>query len=444
MRAYCSLHNSIDVSLDLCAEGDSFDLAIGTQDVWTTRPTLEFRKDGRLLTWSVGLSESNLLGLGKGVGLTLGESELRSYLSCWYRDPQFIGRGILLTVAIQAGDEIEAQALGLIRPLDRAVTPWGIQLEAKNYSGLFLDRRGGLDGPEWESDRWLVSMATGPRLVGTKKTALWLKPAVYLTSERYEPPADSSAGQASDLPALQRREIRAVGVEFDLLHERYSQRSGINTFFRCEDFNLGTELRLRVGYSPRSFGASEDGFFFLLQGLQGLPMGSRQFLLGSVWGMGQFIDERFEDVRFRSALWYYNNLTRRQTLATRLRCDLGVRLAPQAVFSMGARSGLRGFETFRFWGERVIVLNIEDRVALMENLMGLLTIGVVCFVDGGLAWEAGHHGEARPRIGTGIGLRLLGSRGRGALVTRVDIGFPVIGADGDSGPVLSIGAGQMF
>ena len=82
---------------------------------------------------------------------------------------------------------------------------------------------------------------------------------------------------------------------------------------------------------------------------------------------------------------------------------------------MGAESALRGFEAYRFADEQVIQLNLEDRWILLDNLMGLVSVGLVGFLDGGVAWAEGEHRAAKPRIGAGAGLRILGSRTRGTV-----------------------------
>ncbi|MCK4302697.1 MAG: hypothetical protein KAY24_00470, partial [Candidatus Eisenbacteria sp.] len=422
LRTYAILHNNIELHVQV--EGDSMDLTVATRDVWTTRPTFQFHKEGGLWTWSAGLQEFNLLGLGKGLGVAVGEDELQPYWGLWYQDPQFAQRDMYLFAGLQRGDDLESAQLKLGRRQDRAAVPWGLDLEATSYKGKFIDRRGGLDGPEWREDQWLVSISCGPRVAGAGRTALRLKPAIYFTSEQYDAPVDSTEASRFGAP-LKPREIRAIGLEVDFLRERYSQRSGINAMHCREDFNLGTELRLLLGRSARSFGAAEDGLYLELKALQGVSMGPRRFLLGTIWGVGQIIDGCGRDVRIESALRYYHNLTDRQTLAMRLRAGFGVHLAPQDIFVMGSKHGLRGYEAYRFWGERVLQLNMEDRVILLSDLMGLVTVGLAAFVDGGLAWRAGHHEEARPRLGAGIGLRFLGSRTRGTVATRIDLGFPV-------------------
>jgi hypothetical protein len=448
LRSYPFLHDDVDLQLEFA--GDTLNLDLTTRDVWTTRPAFQFRKTGTLLTWLVSLEESNLFGLGKGLGGFVGEGEIRSVWGGWYLDRQFLGTHAHLRAVMSRGEDTRALEIAFGRSFDRAATRWGLDLDVRDYAGPFVDRRGGLDGPEWTLERWLVSVAGGPRVSGTNRTALRIKPALYFVRERYTPPDSSDLGR-SDLPpaaclgpAMADRDIRAFGVEFDYVHERYSERININSIGRREDFNLGTEMRLRIGYSPRGWGPDEGSWFLMAQGMQGKAMGSRTFLLSRFQGMGQIVDQAFQDARVWTSTAVYRNLSARHTLATRLRADFSHRLYPQHVFGMGAESALRGFEAYRFSGEQILQLNVEDRWILIDNMLGLLSVGAVAFLDGGLPWSEGRRREAEPRVAAGVGLRLLGSRTRGLFVTRVDLAYPIVGKEDGDGWVLSIAAGQAF
>ena len=443
LRAYRFLRGNIDVTVDP-APGDSVDVTLHTRDAWTTRPTFQFRKDGRVTTWSIGLSESNLLGLGKGAGVEVGRGEVHGFYGGWLRDPQFTRFEMLFQAGLYDGDDLWLRSLLVERPYERARTPWGLRLEDSAYRGIVVDHRGGVDGPEWHTDQWLVNAGGGVRLWSRGETALRAGPAVHLLRERYRPPVEDAETPALPGGQLADRDIRMIGAELDLARSRYSDRAGINAFYRSEDFDLGATFRLRGGYSAQTWGAARDGWWFGGRGTQGLSLGPRRFLLGTISGEGQWAGGRAEDVRIQTALNGYANLDRRQTLAAAVRYGHGTRMAPQAVYTLGAITGLRGFESYRYWGERSLLVNLEDRIAIADDLLGLLTAGLTVFSDWGWVWPAGSHQEARPRGVVGLGLRLLGSRTAGTLVTRIDIGFPVAGAPPGAGPVISIGTGQVF
>jgi len=448
LRTYYFIHD--DVRFDLAFSSDSLDLGVTTRDVWTTRPTFEFRKTGDLLTWSVGLEEGNLMGWGKGVGVFLGEGESRPFWGLWYLDRQFLSTQAYFRAVVSRGEDTELTELSLGRPFERALTQWGFELRSTDYEGPFIDRRGGLDGPEWTIDQWKVSASFGPRVAGRKRTALRIKPAAYMLHERFSPPDSSensgSAGFPGDcvLTGLPDRDIRGVGLELDYVHERFTERTDINSMRRREDFNLGSAFRLLLAHSFKNWGATEDGWVIRIEGLQGKPLGPKSFLLSSFKGTTEVRGGRAEDARLRSSTAFYSRLSSYQTVAVRLRADFSKRLAPQRIFTMGAENALRGFEAYSFWGERLLQLNLEDRWIVWDNLLGLLSIGAVAFLDTGIAWNEGASRDSTVRASAGGGLRLLGSRTSGAFVTRIDLGFPVIGRRSGDGWILSIAAGQAF
>ncbi len=441
LRALPFLHTN--VLTHGTATGDTLDLTVETRDIWSTRPMFNFRMDGGLIVWTVGLEEVNFLGYGKGISLEGGNDGVQPYWGAWYRDAQLAGSDLDLFAAFARGSDLRSGTLSLRRAVDRVDAAWSINTRLESYRGTIIDRRGGLEGPEWRTDRWLLDLAGGPRIVRGGNRAVRLKPAFYVRSERYETPEDSTSGWVGYAP-LKRREIRAVGLEFDFFHERYSVRTGVDAIDRQEDFNLGTDLRLGVGYSPETFGALQNSVFGRVVGSRGFPLGRKQFGSVSVQGEGEIVKGRLHDVRLLSGLRYYNTLTDRHTLGLHARFDWSRRAAPQAAFTLGAESGLRGFEAFSFWGDYVLLVNAEDRMVLTTNLFGLVHVGAVAFVDAGVAWRSGRSTEAEPRVSPGLGLRLLGSRGGGTLVTRIDVGFPMVGREGDFEPIISLGAGQAF
>jgi hypothetical protein len=270
--------------------------------------------------------------------------------------------------------------------------------------------------------------------------------------QRHRPPSREGEGNGApdgvdheSLGApLSAQEIRAVGITTEFVLERYSEKYGIDLLGQWEDFNLGTDARLTTAFSSRELGAAREGFFFLFDGNQGLASGRTHFLLAEAYGLGQVVAGQFHDTVLRLELRYYSTLTARHTLALRLRGDRGVRLAPQNVLTIGAEEGLRGFDAYSYWGERLLLASAEDRVLIAEDLYGLLSLGLVSFLDAGTTWVAGEHRQARLRLAGGFGLRLQGSRTSGRLVTRIDAGYPLAGGEPGEGWIVSFAAGQAF
>lgn len=96
-------------------------------------------------------------------------------------------------------------------------------------------------------------------------------------------------------------------------------------------------------------------------------------------------------------------------------------------FRVGGAETLRGYDNFKFHGDKKLLANAEYRIKLADNLQG------VVFVDAGNAWEKGKDVDLNEiKYGAGIGLRIDTPIG----MLRLDYGW---GEDGKGKTHFSIG-----
>jgi hypothetical protein len=450
LRAYPFLRPNASAEASVAA--DSIDVRIRTQDDWSTLPEITYGRQGRLLNWTAGLHEENLGGLGKDLLVMIGQTDGEAFWSGGYGDYQLLGSPVTLLGTVTHGPDIDAADGWLERPLDRAAVPWALRGEAHRFLGRVVDHRGGLHGPEYCDNLRRFSLAAGPRVGGGDSWGFWLAPALHLTEARYVPAADrdgwrgggAGLGEGGPAERLRERNVRALGLAAGILQERYTVWSCVETLRSWEDVNLGAYLWMMAGASTRRLGAARDALYWSLEGRRGLALGPDRYALLALSGSGLVARGRVSDGRLGAALRCYQRLTARQSLALRISGNATRDLAPQDLPTMGAESGLRGFDAYRFWGERIAQANLEDRVLLVVNAMGLVSVGVVGFVDGGVAWQGDGRRAGRTRVCAGGGLRVQGTRTGGNLVTRIDVGRPIAGGEPGDGWVVSIGTGQAF
>lgn len=449
LRAYPFLH--ADVAARVTGGEDSVDVHIRTRDTWSARPEFTFNRRGDLLTWSAALRDQNLAGLGKDVQLQVGQTEDRTYWGAGYGDWQLLGTPLALFADVWQGSEVDGVRVTLVRPRERIEVPWTLETEAYRYRGAVIDHRGGLEGPEYHADLRRLDVAIGPRILQRGSRALWLMPAVHIDESRYAPAADlegwrggaAGLGTAGAAERLRERTRRVPGLAIAYLDARFSLWSDVATLERWEDVNLGATARLMVGAAMDEPG-SGDAAYWQLAGEHGLRLGARRYAILNVDASGLLARGRARDARVTAGVRYYDRLSGRHTLALRLSGDRARDLAPQEMPTMGVERGLRGFDAYRFWGERLVLASLEDRLWLVRDFHGLVSAGVAGFVDGGLAWLTGGHASARPRVSAGAGLRLQSSRVGRNVVTRIDLARPVAGGEPGDGWVLTVAAGQAF
>ena len=93
----------------------------------------------------------------------------------------------------------------------------------------------------------------------------------------------------------------------------------------------------------------------------------------------------------------------------------------------GDDGGLRGYPVNFIGGSRRLMMHLEDRVTIAQDLFHLMSLGVVGFFDGGEVWGRGRSLEASNFLATvGVGLRIAGTRGSLQIPVRLDFGFPLV------------------
>ena len=115
---------------------------------------------------------------------------------------------------------------------------------------------------------------------------------------------------------------------------------------------------------------------------------------------------------------------------------------PGQEFDLGLGSGPRAFGSHAFTGDRSFFGSIEYRYTVVDDLGGLVGLGLAGFVDYGGAWYAG----SPRRVGkdAGIGLRVGASRSSDTPALRFDLAHRFANDVEKAGWVLSVGKGFAF
>jgi hypothetical protein len=115
---------------------------------------------------------------------------------------------------------------------------------------------------------------------------------------------------------------------------------------------------------------------------------------------------------------------------------------PGEEFDLGLGSGPRAFGSHAFTGDRSFFGTAEYRYTIVDDLWGLLGLGVAGFVDHGGAWYSG----SPRRVGwdAGVGLRLGASRSTDTPALRFDLARRFANDVEPAGWVLTVGKGFAF
>jgi hemolysin activation/secretion protein len=192
----------------------------------------------------------------------------------------------------------------------------------------------------------------------------------------------------------------------------------------------------------------------------GWKLSNSSFVRGEVGGASRYnYDEsKLENSLLRTEVKAYSVLgdlfvgerfLGRHTFASQFFVDFGENLDKDRQLLLGADNSLRGYEINSFEGDKRIVLNLEERSHIADDIFQLVSLGTAVFVDLG-----GASRDTLAEIATdelygdvGAGLRFCFPRASGGGIVRIDVAFPMRdGPDGSDAwaPRVVFAAGQLF
>jgi hypothetical protein len=222
---------------------------------------------------------------------------------------------------------------------------------------------------------------------------------------------------------------------------RFIVTRGYAGFGREEDVDIGLTVRAGLHLAPRAFGYERNGvgplvnarvggtlaggFAYVDAGANGLYSGAG-LDSGSVQLAGTVVLQpapRHVAVMHIEGGWLRNPV-------------------PGEEFDLGLGSGPRAFGSHAFTGDRSFFATADYRYTVVENLWGMVGLGIAGFVDHGGAWYAG----SRRRVGwdAGVGLRVGASRSSDTPALRFDLARRFANDAEPSGWVVTVGKGFAF
>lgn len=450
-------------------DGDFVDLKVQVQDTWTLIPKAAYSSgDGRERKF-IGLAESDLLGYGKRVEVGYDESDRRRGVQTVLEDPRLFGSKQRLVAAYLQRNDGERSYFTFDRPFRSFLDKDSWSIDGKN--GDFLGRLF-KNGDEYfiyrekmfdQDALYTIAESEAPDKEVQRFSAGWSYQEYRFSMATLKDYQDLGLDprKMSHDPALLPENRRFDGPVFayEYVEPDYISINYIDRFDRVDDYNLGRDITARIQAAPEAIGSIRDALLFTTNYGSGRRFGDRSFMRGEIGASSRWENSRgLQNSLLRSELRWYKSLepsyvgdifAGRHTLASGLNVDYGWELDKERQFLLGADTGLRGYEARAFDGDKKVILNLEDRIHIKEDILRLVSMGAVLFADvGGAGYEPfGSLISDHLYSDVGMGLRFAFPRSSGGQVLRFDIAFPLRKDDAlsDEAQVRFLfSAGQVF
>ena len=416
---------------DLDGRVDRVDVRVTTWDRWSLAPRFDLSQVQDRTIWEVGASEKNLLGWGKAVTVSHRLNLDRTTDQLVYEDHQLAGSSVGLTGSLAKLSDGNEQFLLLDRGYLSLQDPWAVSVGGGSFSRTDPIFENGVETGRLRHRGHWGDVEVGRAVQRRGDHALRIHGAYRLRDERV-----GSDG----------RDFGIVEVGLRSISHRFVRLTHLNQFERTEDINLGAESYGTLGISSPALGGQDGQVVVLAAGhTRGVPFRDDHFLLASVGFGGRHEQGTWRNTLTDVGLRYLRKHAVRHALVGKAEYRHGHNFDPEVQLLLGAESGLRGYPVRQFAGDRSLLLSVEERWFVADDVGQLLSLGAAAFVDSGFVWSAPEAVDLGD-LKTGVGISLLvGSNrlsSRGGI--RLDLGYGLSPIAGSARWVFAAGSNIVF
>ncbi len=429
LRAKPYLHDARVFVRQICDEYADVDVVV--RDVWTLTPKLDFNRAGGDNEFAFGVSDTNLLGLGKEIDISYEHDDERKGVNVVFSDPNILGTRWAASAIAADNDDGHRYGLKVALPfyaLDSRFSTGILLNDDKRDNGLYLLSNKIFEiGVETEDMRSFVGFSKG-------RTGRWIDRLIFGAAYRNE---EFSYPELFPDPGPAERKFVYPYVAWQRIEDRFVNRSNLDRIGRTEDIGLGIRSYVELGWSDESFGGIGDylvGRAFLSGRWY---LADKHLLHMALEFNGRYeIEERFTDEAITTLSTTYSWHHREQwNLVLRGNYTVVRNLPVHRQLTLGGDNGLRGYPSRYQVGDRQYLVTLEERYYTNLIPFCLFHVGWAAFVDFGRAWykddaptwvpdRTGDHFDTL--VNVGIGLRLESIRTRGDRVVHIDIAKPLV------------------
>jgi hypothetical protein len=423
--------NKAEVSF-VPVDDQTVDVEVHTKEAWTLEPGMNIEGGGGLTNITLHLIEFNLLGFGKKLfAEAKNESDVGTTYKFGYSDYQLFNTRWVGISTYKTGPLIETFYVSATLPLFSPDSLWsygGSAYKMNKTERLFED---GVESSRHSNDqtqaRGFFKRSFGQRY---KKTNVDF--ALQYLKKDY-----SSLGSETTTPPPPDQANLTPSVGISTGQNAWIKNTRIDKMGITEDDWTGYRYGGKLGYGIPLENTQElwDTSLYVVKNI---AMSHQQLLLFNAGISSQIVQNTF--VRFGAK--YYKKFSR-HTVAMSLKTNFGHDLDSSKQFQLGADSGLRGYPARAFTGQKLVLMNLEDRQFWGTFSAGVkVDFGTVLFVDAGNVWNDDEDVDLGDlNWSTGVGLRIGLRNMPKQPILRLDYGWAIGGMGGSE---VTIGMEQQF
>jgi hypothetical protein len=412
------------------------DVAVVTQDSWTTDINGDFSNDGGVAAYDVDVTQKDLFGTGSELQLRRDHGVERDENAIEILHPAALGPYWNLDALYSKNSDGNEEKLALERPLFSYATPWTASFLLDHLLRRERIFQQGEVAARFQQEHRQLAFAHSHVLHADQNGRSSLVGGFDLLDDAFS----RLPGREHDI-IPDGRHFRFLDAGYEATGFRFLKLDYVDRDLREQDFNLGRFTSVHAAISPHRSG--NNALTIRLSASEGMghAFNDHSFVVGQLSASTRAPHDRNTIVSLDGRFITRFQTRYPQAFVARIRLDRGWQLDHDVQFLADGQSGLRAYPDFAFEGSRRVIVNAEHRVFLGHELLQIFGPSMAVFADSGNAAGGPFRGM---KSDAGVGLRIGIARYESALI-RIDWAYALNASPlNRRGSVWSISTMQAF
>lgn len=401
------------------------DLEVVTRDIWSFNPEISYSRSGGASKHRFGIRDVNLFGTGKQLALASKKDSERTSMEINYKDPNISGSRVATRIVLADNDDGSDFYIGFALPFFSLETEksWSLRLEGIDRidTQSYLGKKVSEVHHDIEETEVSYGFSKGIEegLVKRWSVGFGYRKDQFSLGDTLPPPAQLPMEKTLYYPFF----------IFDRLEDNFATAFNLDQIHRTEDLHVGSRFWAQVGYADGALGSDQErliyksGFSDTLIYAEGL-LWQHHIKWSGLWN---FETRKAEDMLLEYETRYFRGQTKHRSFVASFKGIYSKNLNTSEQIILGGETGLRGYDRKFQVGDRMILLNLEERMYTDLHPLNLFRFGWAVFIDAGKAWDprTNNGTDNDLLVSAGFGLRLASSKANAGQIIHIDISFPL-------------------
>jgi hypothetical protein len=394
-------------------------------DAWSLKLDVSFAHVGGQSNLGASFEDVNFLGTGKTVLVGHKSDVQRTSNQVSYQDPALIGSHWTLAATYAHLSDGFTRSMDLGQPFYEDVAPWSLFIH-------YLDQQQNLNFYQDSVVAWRAADITQKTELDWMHLLYWdggtgMRAGVsYIDEDIRYGALQQFPPEALARPTLTPRRFSGPAGTYEYYEDNYGTFTDMVLIGRTEDYNVGWDDKVQLGYFSEHFGSRVPAWFYDLSSSYGAEPSDDTLFLSSGELRGRQQQGLAQGVDGQMLFTLYNQSLSHQTLVLHGEVGYSLRPDPEDLQYLGGLQGMPGYPNFYLIGDRRWQGNISDRVVTNMYLFNIFQIGFAVYADAGQMRQLGNAGWSRTLADAGIALRLGDVRSAYGGVIYVTYAWPLV------------------